>query len=176
MLTALLVHRLGKRYEAGVDGCRATVVALRDVSFDIAFGEMAAVVGPLGSGKTTLLRCVAGLLEPTTGSVFRSAPALVVEGPLDFGISTKPTEHPAVVIWDDAFDGISAHALEQFFRCARERGHAVLTSARSPEMPVRFGARLIGLDGGRAVESADRHEASRRRARIAEGSNQGRGY
>ena len=45
------------------------VVALQDVSFDVADGETFVVMGLSGSGKSTLVRCVNRLIEPTVGTV-----------------------------------------------------------------------------------------------------------
>ncbi|HEU5151711.1 MAG TPA: ABC transporter ATP-binding protein [Iamia sp.] len=45
------------------------VHALRDVSVDIATGELTAVMGPSGSGKSTLMHCLAGLDTLTAGQV-----------------------------------------------------------------------------------------------------------
>ncbi len=44
------------------------VVALQDVDLDIPNG-MFGLLGPNGAGKTTLMRILAGLLEPTSGTV-----------------------------------------------------------------------------------------------------------
>ncbi len=45
------------------------VAAIDDVSFHIKPGEKIAFIGPIGSGKTTISRLIAGLYEPTDGSV-----------------------------------------------------------------------------------------------------------
>ncbi|MCC7176803.1 MAG: ABC transporter ATP-binding protein [Acidobacteria bacterium] len=44
-------------------------VAVRDLSLDIADGELLVVVGPSGSGKSTVLRLIAGLEAPTAGRI-----------------------------------------------------------------------------------------------------------
>ncbi|MEA2547985.1 MAG: lipopolysaccharide transport system ATP-binding protein [Chloroflexota bacterium] len=43
--------------------------ALRDVSFRLVHGESLAVIGPNGAGKSTLLQVLAGIIQPSHGSV-----------------------------------------------------------------------------------------------------------
>jgi ABC-2 type transport system ATP-binding protein len=43
--------------------------ALRDVEFDVAAGELVAIVGPNGAGKTTLLSILAGVQRASAGTV-----------------------------------------------------------------------------------------------------------
>ena len=44
-------------------------IAVRDVSFDVAPGEVFVVMGLSGSGKSTLVRCMTRLIEPTEGEL-----------------------------------------------------------------------------------------------------------
>jgi spermidine/putrescine transport system ATP-binding protein len=46
------------------------VIAVRELTLDIARGEFFTLLGPSGCGKTTTLRMVAGFEEPTEGAVF----------------------------------------------------------------------------------------------------------
>ena len=48
---------------------RQDLLALQELSFSIARGEFVSIVGPSGCGKSTLLKILAGLVEPSTGSV-----------------------------------------------------------------------------------------------------------
>ncbi|WP_461175082.1 ABC transporter ATP-binding protein [Arthrobacter sp. Z1-9] len=61
----LSVRGLKKVYHT--DG--GDIEAVRNLTFDLARGELACLVGPSGSGKTTLLKCIAGLLAATEGEV-----------------------------------------------------------------------------------------------------------
>lgn len=47
----------------------SAVTALSDVSLKVEEGEFVSFLGPSGCGKTTLLSIIAGLFEPTEGTV-----------------------------------------------------------------------------------------------------------
>lgn len=44
--------------------------ANNDISFEAKEGTIVGILGPNGAGKTTLLRIIAGILEPTEGSIY----------------------------------------------------------------------------------------------------------
>jgi branched-chain amino acid transport system ATP-binding protein len=57
----LQVEGLSKRFGG--------LVAVNDVTFDVAAGEITGVLGPNGAGKTTLFNLLTGFIRPDTGSV-----------------------------------------------------------------------------------------------------------
>ncbi|MBR3608156.1 MAG: ABC transporter ATP-binding protein [Lachnospiraceae bacterium] len=65
-LTKLKIDNIYKEY----DTRNGKTIALNGVNLDIKENEFICVVGPSGCGKSTLLNIIAGLLEPTSGSVF----------------------------------------------------------------------------------------------------------
>src|SRR3989304_9919349 len=46
-----------------------SLVAIQDVSLEAREGEMVTLIGPSGCGKSTLFNLIAGLEEPTHGSI-----------------------------------------------------------------------------------------------------------
>ena len=45
------------------------IVALEDVSIDVAPGEAVGLIGPNGAGKTTLFNCLSGMEDPDDGTI-----------------------------------------------------------------------------------------------------------
>ena len=61
MKATVEIQHVSKRY--------GKIEAVRDVSFDLASGEITALVGHNGAGKTTLLKLMLGLAHPTVGTI-----------------------------------------------------------------------------------------------------------
>jgi NitT/TauT family transport system ATP-binding protein len=71
---AVSARNVRKQYPGGV-------LALQDISLDVAPGEFVSILGPSGCGKSTFLRCIAGLEQSTAGELL--VQELPVQGPPD---------------------------------------------------------------------------------------------
>jgi NitT/TauT family transport system ATP-binding protein len=95
-------------------------LAVEDVSFELAANSFVSIVGPSGCGKSTLLRMVAGLIQPSGGSiVVRGAPVL---RPLrDVGMVFQS---PVLLPWRTALGNILFVAEMGGLRAAAHRARA----------------------------------------------------
>jgi Cu-processing system ATP-binding protein len=78
------------------------VEAVRGVSFDLAAGEMVALIGHNGAGKTTLMKMMLGLIRPTRGTI-----AVLGENPAagEFSSRRQLGYLPENVAFDAALSG-----------------------------------------------------------------------
>jgi branched-chain amino acid transport system ATP-binding protein len=60
-MNVLEINNVTKRF--------GNLVAVRDVSLNVAKGEMCAIIGPNGAGKTTFFNLISGFFPPTSGSI-----------------------------------------------------------------------------------------------------------
>jgi len=73
-MTAVQVTELVKEFDGGVR-------ALDGVTFDVPKGELTSIIGPSGCGKTTTLKVIAGLAEPTSGTIEVNGVPVTEPGP-----------------------------------------------------------------------------------------------
>lgn len=106
-----------RKIVAGYEGAPV----LSGVSFNVAHGELAAVLGPSGSGKSTLLRVIAGLVRPWEGAVVLDG--RVLSGPR---INVPPEKRSVALVPQDAalFPHLDVLANASFGLPRAERGGA----------------------------------------------------
>lgn len=145
----LTCRNLGKSYYDIREG--AEVVALAEISLEIAPGEFVMVLGPSGCGKTSLLNILAGFERPTRGE------ALLGETPIE-----GPGADRGVVFQEYAlFPWLTLRQNVEYG--PRQRG----VPARVAGSTVGHYLRLVGLEG---FDNRYPHELSggmRQRAAIA---------
>jgi ABC-2 type transport system ATP-binding protein len=64
---------------SGLTKLYGDIVAVDDLSFQVAPGEVMGLVGPNGAGKTTTLRSLSGIIIPTRGSIRIAGATLATE-------------------------------------------------------------------------------------------------
>jgi NitT/TauT family transport system ATP-binding protein len=81
-------------------------IALKDMTIDIAEGQFLSLLGPSGCGKSTVLRIIAGLGEPTSGTIeWPDAPAAAAGRPeREIGfVFQEPTLMPWATVFSNVY-------------------------------------------------------------------------
>jgi NitT/TauT family transport system ATP-binding protein len=90
------------------------VHALGPVDLDLKRGEFFAVVGPSGCGKTTLLELLAGLQEPTDGTVTFEGRPVRREVPEGIGVVfQEDASFPWLTVWDNSAFGLRRSGIDE---------------------------------------------------------------
>jgi NitT/TauT family transport system ATP-binding protein len=127
------------------------VLALQDITLDIAEREFVAILGPSGCGKSTLLNMVAGFDHPTRGGVRVAGEAIVAPSPGRAVVFQEPALFPWLSIMENVVFGPKA----QRQRAADYRGRAAQIIEQ------------VGLNGFEASYPAQLSGGMRQRVGIA---------
>src|SRR5687768_1776742 len=111
------IQALSKRYE--VDD--SEIVALSSISVSIAESEFVCLLGPSGCGKSTLLKIVAGLIEPTAGTILINGRAVTGPGPDRAVVFQDYALFPWMTVAENVEFGLAARGIDT------ARRHAVST-------------------------------------------------
>ena len=85
--------------------------AVDDVSFDVASGELVALLGPSGCGKTTVVQAIAGHVTPTAGRVRLRGRDVTTDPPESRRIGLvfqEPTLYPHMTAFENVAYGVAA--------------------------------------------------------------------
>ena len=110
-----------KRFGSGASGR----LALENVSFSVAAGETATVIGPTGCGKTTILNMVAGFTSPSQGRVLVDGDQVTGPGPDRGFMFQRPTLLPWLNVVDNVEFPVRHGQLPGRPRSTGERADAV---------------------------------------------------
>lgn len=118
--------------------------ALSASDFEIPTGGVSAVIGPNGSGKSTLLNVIAGLVEPTAGTLEVNADQKRISYVMQ---ATKVNENLPVTVEEVVSMGRYAH-LGAYGRMGRDDRAAVLLAMERMDILDISGRHLHDLSGG----------------------------
>ena len=94
---SFIIKNVSKSFAGAYDESGITH-ALGNISFSVEKGEFISIVGPSGCGKSTILRLVAGLLQPTTGSITLNGNEIKITGTERGMAFQKPTLFPWLTV------------------------------------------------------------------------------
>ena len=97
--------------------------AVEDVSFEVASGELLALIGASGSGKTTTLRMIAGHERPDTGTVTLDGTDITRQSPQKRGFGMVFQQYalfPHMTVEDNVAFGLVARGVGRAERLVEE--------------------------------------------------------
>ncbi|MFI5458945.1 MAG: ABC transporter ATP-binding protein [Isosphaerales bacterium] len=103
------LRRLAKAFPGGID-------ALKPIDLTVGPGELLVVLGPSGSGKTTLMRLIAGLEQPSSGSVWIDGQDVSRVPPHRRDVAMvfqNPALYPHLSVFDNLAFGLRAHGVSR---------------------------------------------------------------
>ena len=114
--------------------------ALRDINLTIAKGEFVALIGHSGCGKSTLLNLIAGLTEPTNGTLLCANREIKGPGPERAVVF----QNHSLLPWLTCFENLSLAVARVFGAASRSTGAA---SENKAQLKARTDAvlALVGL-------------------------------
>jgi len=92
-------------------GPQGDLCALKDISFTVDQGEFICLIGPSGCGKSTLLRIIAGLLPPSTGTIYLEEKPIKAPGHRVGLVFQNPNLLPWRTVADNIALPLEMHAL-----------------------------------------------------------------
>jgi iron(III) transport system ATP-binding protein len=119
--------------------------ALKGVGLEVLQGELVCFLGPSGCGKTTLLRIIAGLEEPSEGSVVQAGRVITRLPPMrrDYGIVFQSYAlFPNLSVADNVAYGLVNRRIDRAARQGRVR--ELLEMVGLPDSGAKFPAQLSG--------------------------------
>jgi ABC-type sugar transport system ATPase subunit len=130
----------------GVSARFGATTAVDDVSLDVRPGEFLVLLGPSGCGKTTLLRLIAGLEDPTSGSVWIDGRCLDDVDPKDRDVAMvfqSYALYPHMTVAENI-----AFPLRKRGVARRDRGSLVAEAAELVELTGLLDRKPATLSGG----------------------------
>ncbi|MFZ9806345.1 MAG: ABC transporter ATP-binding protein [Ilumatobacteraceae bacterium] len=121
------------------------VVAVADVSLDIADGEFLTLLGPSGSGKTTVLRMIAGFELPSSGEILLNGSDVSNEPAFKRDVNTVFQDYalfPHMTVAENVEYGMRVRKVDKTERT--QRRDEALRMVRLTQLADRMPAQLSG--------------------------------